>query len=208
MDRVNKIEDKVAGYYDKKIQEFGATSKGVDWNGIESQELRFEQLLKVVVEEQFALIDFGCGYGATYDYLVEREYKLSKYTGVDISEAMLAEAKALHVDCANFYLSKSIEEAKLHDYIIASGVFNVKQKEPNDSWKEYCTGLLCKFNDFSTKGFSFNMLTKYSDKEYMKDYLYYADPMFYFDYCKKHFSKDVALLHDYKLYEFTIIVRK
>ncbi|MBM3138043.1 MAG: class I SAM-dependent methyltransferase, partial [Chloroflexi bacterium] len=29
-----------------------------------------------------------------------------------------------------------------------------------------------------------------------------------FDYCKVNFSKNVALLHDYKLYDFTIIVRK
>lgn len=50
------------------------------------------------------------------------------------------------------------------------------------------------------------MLTKYSDKEYLRDNLYYGDPMFIFDYCGTF--KNVALLHDYGLYEFTIIVRK
>jgi len=29
-----------------------------------------------------------------------------------------------------------------------------------------------------------------------------------FDYCKRTYSRDVALLHDYGLYEFTILVRK
>jgi len=38
--------------------------------------------------------------------------------------------------------------------------------------------------------------------------LYYADPGFFFDYCKTHFAKNVALLHDYGLYDFTILVRK
>ena len=42
----------------------------------------------------------------------------------------------------------------------------------------------------------------------MKDHLFYADPCFFFDHCKKHFSKNVALLHDYGMYEFTILVRK
>jgi len=42
----------------------------------------------------------------------------------------------------------------------------------------------------------------------MKDDLYYADPCYFFDYCKKKFSKNIALLHDYGLYEFTILVRK
>ena len=56
--------------------------------------------------------------------------------------------------------------------------------------------------------FSFNILTKYSEKNYMQDHLYYADPLFFFDYCKQNFSKNVSLIHDYNLYEFTILVKK
>jgi hypothetical protein len=42
----------------------------------------------------------------------------------------------------------------------------------------------------------------------MRNYLYYADPCALFDLCKRRYSKHVALLHDYGLYEFTILVRK
>lgn len=42
----------------------------------------------------------------------------------------------------------------------------------------------------------------------MKDYLYYADPCFLFDHCKRNYSDRVALLHDYGLYEFTMLVTK
>ena len=63
-------------------------------------------------------------------------------------------------------------------------------------------------NKKSEHGFSFNMLTSYSDKEYMRDDLYYGDSCHFFDFCKKNFSKNVSLLHDYNLYDFTIIVRK
>jgi hypothetical protein len=52
------------------------------------------------------------------------------------------------------------------------------------------------------------MLTKYSEKEFMRDNLYYADPLFIFDYCKKNFAKNIRLMHDYDLYEFTILVKK
>ena len=38
--------------------------------------------------------------------------------------------------------------------------------------------------------------------------LYYADPCALFDHCKTKYSRNVALLHDYGLYEFTLIVRK
>ena len=57
-------------------------------------------------------------------------------------------------------------------------------------------------------GFAFNCLTSYSDAHKMRDYLYYADPCALFDLCKRRYSRYVALLHDYKLYEFTILVRK
>jgi hypothetical protein len=42
----------------------------------------------------------------------------------------------------------------------------------------------------------------------MRPDLYYADPRAIFDHCKRTFSRWVALLHDYGLYEFTILVRK
>ncbi len=68
--------------------------------------------------------------------------------------------------------------------------------------------MLEKFNSLCRKGFSCNFLTKYSDANRMRSDLYYADPCFLFDYCKRHFSKNIALLHDYQLYDFTLIVRK
>jgi hypothetical protein len=48
----------------------------------------------------------------------------------------------------------------------------------------------------------------YSDPERMRAHLYYADPCRLFDHCKRRYSRHVALLHDYGLYEFTILVRK
>ena len=51
------------------------------------------------------------------------------------------------------------------------------------------------------------MLTTYSDADKQRDDLFYADPLRVFDICKQRFSPRVALLHDYPLYEFTIIVR-
>jgi hypothetical protein len=58
------------------------------------------------------------------------------------------------------------------------------------------------------RGFAFNMLTSYSDADRMRSDLHYGDPCRFFDYCKRTYSKQVALLHDYGLYEFTVLVRK
>ena len=37
----------VRNYYSGRLQEHGPTPRGVDWNSVESQVLRFDQLLKV-----------------------------------------------------------------------------------------------------------------------------------------------------------------
>jgi hypothetical protein len=42
----------------------------------------------------------------------------------------------------------------------------------------------------------------------MRPDLFYADPAEVFEYCRKRYSRSVALLHDYPLYEFCILVRK
>ena len=56
------ILDRARQYYEEKIETYGATPRGVDWNSPESQELRFEQLLKVCdCTTAFSINDYGCG---------------------------------------------------------------------------------------------------------------------------------------------------
>ena len=84
----------------------------------------------------------------------------------------------------------------------------MKMDSKDTEWEEYIFKTLTQLWELSKKGLAFNSLTMYSDLEKMRPDLYYADPCRIFDFCKKHFSKNVALLHDYDLYEFTILVRK
>ena len=201
-----KILTKINKYYTDKVIAHGATSEGVDWNSKESHFLRFEQLSKVLPEDlNFSLMDYGCGFGFLIEFLVENNFKFN-YSGYDISEEMIIKAKSI-------YSSKNISfdsklNANKYEYTIANGVFNVKLDSTDQSWQKYIEETLNKINEISEKGFSFNILTSYSDEEYKKDYLYYADSLYFFDFCKRNFSKNVALLHDYELYEFTIIVKK
>lgn len=204
----DRILKQVNNYYSQKIIKNGATPQGVDWNSVESQELRFEVLSKVITDvANFSVLDYGCGFGSMYDYF-KHKYSNFKFIGLDISEEMINEALKKHEqDAASQWLT-TITDADKFDFVIASGIFNVRLENTQEDWLIYVLETLQKLNSHSTKGFSFNVLTKYSDKEFMKDYLYYADPLFLFDYCKTNFSKNVALLHDYNLYEFTLIVRK
>ena len=84
----------------------------------------------------------------------------------------------------------------------------MKLDAADGAWREHALTTLDRLDALSTRGFSFNMLTSYSDPERMRPDLYYANPGELFDHCKRRYSRWVALLHDYGLYEFTILVRK
>jgi hypothetical protein len=92
------------------------------------------------------------------------------------------------------------------DYYFESGIFNVKFDINEDLWRAYIEETLRNMHEYSRKGFGFNLMTTYVD--FKKPQLYYADPAYFFDFCKKNFSKKVSLLHDYDLFEWTIIVKR
>ena len=199
--------DHVKSYFDQRIQEHGASPRGSDWNSETSQNTRFDQLLKVIETQTFSLLDYGCGYGALADYLEVKGFD-GTYYGYDILDSAIETARQAHIDKPrrNFFTDKS--QLPICDYTVASGIFNFRGEQSFEDWTDYVLGVLSEFNQLSLHGFSSNFLTKYSDADKMRSDLYYADPMFLFDYCKRNFSKNVALLHDYRLYDFTLVVRK
>lgn len=202
-----RIQLKVEKYYSGKIREFGVSARGVDWNSEETQELRFQQLSRIFVSSgDLAVNDLGCGYGAFLPYL-RRSYPTAAYRGYDLSADMVTAARRLFADDSNavFYESSGLISA---DYTVASGIFNVKLDTAIDEWEAYILQTLRRMDESSVRGFAFNVLTSYSDESHRRPDLYYADPLRLFDFCKAEFSRNIALLHDYGLYEFTILVRK
>ena len=198
----------VARYFSEKLYEYGSNHQGVDWNSADSQELRFSQVLKVIDSSQrYSLLDFGCGYGGMYDYLLRLGQNVH-YVGYDIAEAMTLKGRELHPDNPDCWFTNNLAEVHLLDYAIVSGTFNIKLEADFDSWTRIILEALNQMNLRASKGIAFNMLTQYSDADRMRPDLYYGDPCFFFDYCKRNFSRNVALLHDYNLYDFTILVRK
>jgi SAM-dependent methyltransferase len=199
----------VERYYSGKFAEHGATARGVDWNSAESQELRFSQLLQVIEpqDEEFSLVDYGCGYGALVGFLDAHGFGYT-YQGFDLSTSMIEHARRVYGDRPAREFSADRGGLKSADFAVASGIFNVRLSVDDDRWLDYVLETIDRLHELGTRGFSFNMLTSYSDPERMRPDLYYADPRFFFDRCKRRYARNVALLHDYELYEFTIVVRK
>lgn len=208
--KVDEVQAKLGEYFTEKLEQFGATAKGVDYNGEEARAIRFVELVKVInPAEKFSVIDYGCGTGAMFSFLHARGWKF-EYYGVDLIEKMVIAGRETHKNFPNAHFTTNEKELSVADYLVAAGIFNIKMDADYDEWQNFTCETLKRMNTLCSKGFAFNMLTKYSDADRMaqRPDLFYGDPLFFFDFCKRNFSRDVALLHDYGLYDFTILVRK
>lgn len=198
----------VGRYYSEKLRTFGPTPQGVDWNGAESQSVRFAQIARILDGQPDASVtDVGCGYGGFLRYLRQSGYQ-GRFHGIDLSAGMIVAAREHCRGIENATFTEGAAPTAAMDVVTASGIFNVKLDHDDAEWRTYILNTLDTFNRFARVGFAFNCLTSYSDKEKMRPHLYYADPLFIFDHCKRMYSRHVALIHDYGLYEFTILVRK
>ena len=204
----SRLTGAVDAYYTEKLRSHGTTPAGVDWNDEASRQLRFDQLLALVEpgDEPFSVIDYGCGYGALVDALRGRTEDLS-YAGYDVSRAMVDEALERYADDEHTSFTADRSALRPADFTIASGIFNVKLDTPEDEWSHYVLQTIEDMVALSAKGVAFNALTSHSDGDRKRPDLFYADPAQLLDHCLRQYSRDVAVRHDYGLYEFTVLVR-
>ena len=203
------IVNRVERYYTGRLKEHGATARGVDWNSDASQRLRFEQLLKVCEREtgELSILDYGCGYGALVDYLIERRQPF-RYVGYDVSADMVAAARARFATDLRCTFTADVSAIEPSDYVVASGIFNVKLDTSHEDWSRYMEHTLSEMARLGRRGIAFNALTGFADPDKKRSDLFYADPFRWFEFCRRNFSRFVALLHNYPLYEFTILVQQ
>jgi SAM-dependent methyltransferase len=197
----------VSKLYSDSLAKHGAEAQGVGWRDPASHRLRFDKLVAVIERrgERLTINDLGCGYGAFFGYLTECGIDVGRFNGYDISSEMLAEARR-RLASQSVRLVQSAVLDSVADYSFACGIFNVRLDRSEDEWRDHILKTLEDMNAHSEAGFAFNLLTSYVD--WKEPHLFYGDPLFFFDYCKKNISRYVTLLHDYPLWEWTILVRK
>jgi hypothetical protein len=195
----------IFGHYRDWLKTFGAVPQGVGWNSPAAQDIRLTQVARVWEHaDNFTVNDIGCGYGALIGHL-DRSNKRYAYNGCDLEPMMLAEALKNYGDHPQCRFIGNLSEVPVSDFSVASGIFGMRATVSDEDWETYITAMLDFLHEHSEKGFAFNMIT--SHVQYRVPELYYADPSAMFEYCRAKFSPRVTLLHDYPLYDFTIIVR-
>jgi SAM-dependent methyltransferase len=201
------ILSEVAAYYASKLEAHGSTPQGVDWNGVDSHETRHRQFLRLLDGAVDAsIIDLGCGFGDFLRFLRAEGYR-GHFTGYDIAPEMIEKARELHGETEDRQWRIGAEPDDAAEFAIASGIFNVKGDVPNAIWTRYIRQTIDVLAGAGRRGFAFNVLSLSSDPERRRPNLYYADPADMLAYCLSRYGRSVALLQDYGLYEFTILVR-
>jgi hypothetical protein len=206
---MDKTFNKISKLYSDNLAAYGDQSKAVGWNTPESQELRFQKLTSLIdcQSKPITINDYGCGYGAHLDYLINKGFNVVGYNGYDLSKEMLNEAKQrLSWFQDELNLIQSADITTQADYTFVSGTFNVCFESSDDEWAEFIRCKLFQISKHSRLGFSFNLLSTYVD--WQESHLFYGNPCYWFDYCKKNYSNQVSLLHDYPLYEWTLVLKK
>jgi len=120
-------------FYEFHRRRFGASPMALRWTP-EGQKKRYEAFLNIMGEiEGKSLVDFGCGRGDFLGYLKSRSISVH-YTGIDINENFIKEAKMAHPD-ATFKVLDIEEEAlqEKFEIAVAIGVFNLKIANIKDS---------------------------------------------------------------------------
>ena len=206
----NLLQD-VEALYSGSVRRHGIDSKGVGWRDDVGHRLRFDKLVQVLIRdhscEPFTVNDLGSGYGAMFRYLDERYgHRLAQYHGYEISDAMIEACGEFIGADPRLAIHKTNVPEHAADYSFVCGTFNVKLQANDEQWDAYVKDTILRLAHHSTCGFAFNLFSSHVD--WKEPHLFYADPAHYFDFCKRNIARKVTLLHDYPLYEWTIVVLK
>lgn len=201
------ILDQVGRYYAQRLAEHGANPRGVDWNGADSQRLRHAQFLRLLDDDPAgSILDLGCGYGDFLTFLRDQG-RTGRYAGWDVAPEMIAAARALHGEGEGRAWHVGAVPDQPCDYAVASGVLNVKGDSSEAAWAAYADGVIETLARAGRRGFGFNMLSLSSDPDKRRPHLFYADPAALLRQCLDRHGRHVAVLQDYGLWEFTVLVR-
>ena len=191
-------------YYAEKLAQHGATPESVDVTR-DGQRLRFKIILDALGEtHNCSILDVGCGYGAFYSYLIDdcQRYSIS-YSGVDICDPMIQAAKS-HRPNVHFATRDIVTDPlpQSYDFVVASGLFQF-----NHSWGP-AEALIKAMWQHTRHTLVFNMLSVDTpmDENWVNEE-FHVEPERAIHFCRS-LTKYWSAKHDYRLNDFTIIMRR
>jgi SAM-dependent methyltransferase len=198
------LKQSVVAHYERQLRSHGPTARGMDWKDEASQRLRFAMLCGVCDLDGKSLCELGCGVGHLYDWLREQRID-ARYTGIDLSEEMVAQARRRHPAVSFARRDVLLDPVRdVYDVVVCSGLFHVKLDHPEDDWRPFVDAVVRRMYAMSRVGIAFNLMSDQVD--FRSPTLFYANPAWILDLCRRELSRFVVVRHDYPLHEYTVYV--
>jgi SAM-dependent methyltransferase len=187
--------------YTERYQEHGYSPLTLGWNK-GRQPIRFDVLTSQYDFSGKAVLDIGCGFGDLLHTLGDKFEPVAAYTGVDLVEPLVEEARQRWP--AHSFLTGDFLEIEFDhhfDFAVASGVFNhLLDGIDNEAFIE---ASMQRAFAVCRDGFAFDFL---SDKvDYRLDHTYHASPERVLSMAYS-LSRNVVLRNDYFPFEFSVFV--
>jgi SAM-dependent methyltransferase len=154
------------------------------------------------------LLDIGCGTAMLNEYRIAQGMDHVAYSGLDLSADYLAVSRAKFPD-TTFYEADILDAdtvLPVHDYVVMNGLFNYRGTIERDAFWEYMQKMLVRANQLCTRGFAFNVMSKYLDWERDDQFHLPFDQLAGF--LDANISRHFTMRHDYALFEYTTYVYK
>ncbi|MGQ9658820.1 MAG: class I SAM-dependent methyltransferase [Thermochromatium sp.] len=141
-------------FYGSALATYGETARGVQWNSVANQEIRFQVLRSFLPQDLsgLTLADAGCGFGDLYLYLERTGDRPRRYIGLDVMAPMV-EAARRRTRGEIYVLDILDEDSALPeaDVYLCSGAMNTLTRDETRRFIERCL-------EASRHGFVFNLL--------------------------------------------------
>ena len=196
--------------YERRLRRYGDTPRGVFWKDGNWQRLRYDILVRVFDDLALAggltIHDFGCGYGAFFDYIADHPaMRASRYIGIDMCAGMI-EAAQKRINDPRASFSRHLWATFDADYTFVSGTFNMNLDVDETDWDEYIRASLLRLWQKTRRGLAFNLLAASSAEKH--DGLYYVAPEGYLEFARTQIDANAELILEPPLPDFTILARR
>jgi len=213
---MHQYEESQNKFFSDLYKKHRFSHKSLCWESPFTQQARFIELLKICtmadVSGPIKLLDFGCGLGHMYKFIKEQglieNWKID-YTGADINKDFIEAAKK-EMPGVKFRIKDDSIFDERFDFILCSGLYNLKFSQDFDIGKHYTEELEKLFN-IADKGVAVNFQTVWAIPliprnlvETEKKRFYFHDPEEVVKNLKKITeniqTKDGYLPHDFTVY--------
>ena len=197
--------DRIKYMYERSFQEHGdspaslLTPKG-------RQRQRFRAIDAFVSGPRRSVLDYGCGLGYLYDYLVSAGRDVA-FTGVDIMPSFIEACRAKFGAAASFdVIDPVLPLAGQYDVVFSSGVFNIRVDRDDAVAKAYVHRKLKELFDVAGEVLVCDFLSSFVDYE-QDDALHFSVGEIA-QFAAQNLSRRMIIRHDLLPYEFTLIAWK